>query len=65
VALLKLPRFDESWRAVLIVKTSSETEAADACRTGGKDSERQLDERINELAVAKVLADEKHLRGPP
>jgi hypothetical protein len=38
--------------------------AADACRTGGKDSERQLGERINELAVAKVLADDEHLRGP-
>src|SRR5262252_2212358 len=37
--------------------------AADACRTGGKDSERQLGERINELAVAKVLADDEHLRG--
>ena len=38
--------------------------AADACRTGAKDSQRQLGERINELAVAKVLADDKHLRGP-
>jgi hypothetical protein len=37
--------------------------AADACQTGGKDSERQLGERINELAMAKVLADDKHLRG--
>jgi hypothetical protein len=38
--------------------------AADACRMGGKDTERQLGERINELAVAKVLADDKQLRGP-
>jgi hypothetical protein len=38
--------------------------AADACRTGGKDSERQLSERINELAVSKVLADDKQLRWP-
>jgi hypothetical protein len=38
--------------------------AADSCRNGSKDSERQLGERINELAVAKVLADDKHLRGP-
>jgi len=38
--------------------------AAEACRTGGKNCERQLSERINELAVAKVLADDKHLRGP-
>ena len=37
---------------------------AEACRTGGKESERQLGERINELAVAKVLADDKQLRGP-
>src|SRR5262249_53875697 len=36
--------------------------AADTCRTGGKDSERQLNDRINELAVAKVLADDKYLR---
>jgi hypothetical protein len=35
-----------------------------ACRTGGKESERQLGERINELAVATVLADDKQLRGP-
>jgi hypothetical protein len=38
--------------------------AAEACRTGGKESERQLGERINEPAVAKVLADDKQLRGP-
>jgi hypothetical protein len=49
VALLKLPRFDQSWRAVLIVKTSSETEAADACRTGGKDSERQFSEATGKI----------------
>ena len=33
--------------------------AAEACRTGGKESERQLGQRINELAAAKVLADDK------
>jgi hypothetical protein len=38
--------------------------AADACRADAKGSERQLAERINELAMAKVLADDKGLRGP-
>jgi hypothetical protein len=38
--------------------------AADACRTGGKDREQQLCERINDLAVAKVLSDDKQPRGP-
>ena len=38
--------------------------AAEACRTGGKENERQLGERINELAVATVIADDKQLRGP-
>ena len=38
--------------------------AADACRADAKGSERQLAERINELAMARVLADDKGLRGP-
>jgi hypothetical protein len=37
--------------------------AADGCRADAKGSERQLAERINELAMAKVLADDKGLRG--
>lgn len=36
--------------------------AADACRADGKVAERQLAERINELAVAKVLAEDTGLR---
>jgi hypothetical protein len=38
--------------------------AAEACAKGTKDNERQLGERINELAVAKVLAEDKYLLGP-
>ncbi len=38
--------------------------AADGCRADVKSSERQLAERINELAMAKVLADDKGLHGP-
>ena len=38
--------------------------ASDGCRADAKGSERQLAERINELAMAKVLADDKGLRGP-
>jgi hypothetical protein len=36
--------------------------AADACRLNAKSGERQLAERINELAVAKILAEDKGLR---
>jgi hypothetical protein len=38
--------------------------AAKACRSDAKAGERQLGERINELAVAKILADDKTLKGP-
>jgi hypothetical protein len=39
-------------------------QSAEACRADLDGSERQLGERINELAMAKVLADDKGLRGP-
>src|SRR5258708_37640860 len=35
--------------------------AAEACCNGGKDAQRQLSERVNELAVAQVLADDSAL----
>jgi hypothetical protein len=38
--------------------------AVDGCRADREGSERQLAERINELAVAKILAEDKGLRGP-
>ena len=37
--------------------------AAKACAKEVKVGERQLAERINELAVAKILADDKGLKG--
>jgi hypothetical protein len=37
--------------------------AAEACRADSRAGERQLAERINELAVAKVLAEDKGLQG--
>jgi hypothetical protein len=37
--------------------------AAEACRTDAKGGERALAERINEMAVAKVLAEDKGLKG--
>jgi hypothetical protein len=37
--------------------------AAAACETGSKAADRQLAERINELAVAKILADDPNLTG--
>jgi hypothetical protein len=37
--------------------------AAEACRSDAKGSERQLAERINELAIARLLANDKGLRG--
>ena len=36
--------------------------AVEACRLDGKTAERQLAERINELAVAKILAEDTGLR---
>lgn len=38
--------------------------AAEACKADSTLAERQLAERINELAVAKVLAEDKGLKGP-
>jgi hypothetical protein len=38
--------------------------AIDACRVDPKAGDRQLAERLNELAVAKLLADDKGLPGP-
>ena len=36
---------------------------AEACRNDEKGAERELSERINELAVAKILAEDKGLKG--
>lgn len=38
-------------------------QAAAACETGSKSADRQLGERINELGVAKLLADDPKLTG--
>lgn len=39
-------------------------QALDVCRANPAAGERQLGERINELAVAKILAEDKGLKGP-
>ena len=38
--------------------------AAGACRADPNRDDRQITERVNELAVAKLLAEDPHLKGP-
>jgi ribosomal protein L30 len=38
--------------------------AVGACRADPKRDDRQITERVNELAVAKLLAEDPHLKGP-